>query len=311
MADNLIYGLLKDEIVTIEDVESGLKCNCICPHCKTKLIAKKGNIREHHFSHYNADDCLWRGESLFHKISKEIIKNSKTIKLPKVTVKNHPDIILFEETVINIDNVILEQKVGDFIPDIIIETKGKQLLVEIYYRHEIDYFKQRKIRKKKIPTIEIDINPIVNELYNQKDFLLKSSKFQNFLINNTSNKKWIYNPKIEKTDNSLKENYADKQFIKRNKFKHYEGHYEEFIFTEYCPLEKRKWKSGINKNKSYAKYPEDCKRCDYFLGIGEKEIIGSVTGVVHSKENAVLCIGHMYSSFKTDLHIAIKKISTK
>lgn len=308
MNSNLIYGLLNDEIVTIEEVESGLNCNCTCPKCGVKLIAKKGNIREHHFSHFNSTDCFWRGESLFHKIAKEIIQNSKKLKLPKVHLRNHPEVVIYEETTISIDNIILEKKINNFIPDIIIETKGKQLLIEIFYQHGIGFSKQQKIERKGIPTIEIDINPIVKRLYKQKDYLLKSSEFKDFLINNTSHKRWSYNPISKKIDSVLKEEYTEKHSIKSFKFNHYEGYVESFVYTEYCPLKKRKWKSGFYKDKPYAKVYEDCRKCEYNLGIGEHEIIGSKTGIVHSKENAIFCLGHMHSKFKTDLLIAVNKI---
>lgn len=39
---NLIYALKVAEIVNIAGVESGKKCNCVCPACGEQLIAKKG-----------------------------------------------------------------------------------------------------------------------------------------------------------------------------------------------------------------------------------------------------------------------------
>ena len=38
----LIYGLQNNKIINIENVESGLACNCQCPSCGEKLVAKKG-----------------------------------------------------------------------------------------------------------------------------------------------------------------------------------------------------------------------------------------------------------------------------
>lgn len=39
---NFTYALRNNELIYIEDVESGLSCNCVCPACNGKLIAKKG-----------------------------------------------------------------------------------------------------------------------------------------------------------------------------------------------------------------------------------------------------------------------------
>jgi hypothetical protein len=47
----LKYGIDPEGIlVEIEDVRSG-KTSLLCPYCKTKLTAKKGRIKEHHFAH--------------------------------------------------------------------------------------------------------------------------------------------------------------------------------------------------------------------------------------------------------------------
>ncbi|WP_413699273.1 hypothetical protein ACLKMH_17485 [Psychromonas sp. KJ10-10] len=42
----LHYGLVNKQLKHISEVESGLGCNCYCPHCSSQLIAKKG-ILEH------------------------------------------------------------------------------------------------------------------------------------------------------------------------------------------------------------------------------------------------------------------------
>ena len=39
----LIYALKDGEITSIADVESGLKCGCVCPACGEPLVAKKGS----------------------------------------------------------------------------------------------------------------------------------------------------------------------------------------------------------------------------------------------------------------------------
>ena len=55
----LIYGLRDGDPVRDSDVASGLECNCICPECKTPLIAKKGPIKQ--FAHSAETDCTLSG----------------------------------------------------------------------------------------------------------------------------------------------------------------------------------------------------------------------------------------------------------
>ena len=44
---NMIYALQDNNLVHISDVPSGSQCNCFCPACGGKLIAKKGEIKRH------------------------------------------------------------------------------------------------------------------------------------------------------------------------------------------------------------------------------------------------------------------------
>lgn len=47
--NQLIYTLKDGVATSIENVESGLKCGCICPSCGEPLVVKKGTKRMHHF----------------------------------------------------------------------------------------------------------------------------------------------------------------------------------------------------------------------------------------------------------------------
>ncbi len=63
MSVHLEFGLRKDKLYHVSEVEFGLECNCICPSCKAILVAKKGEIREHHFAHHRISPCPNGAES--------------------------------------------------------------------------------------------------------------------------------------------------------------------------------------------------------------------------------------------------------
>lgn len=52
----LPFGQLNGELVHITEVGSG-KSKVICPFCQAQLIAKKGSVKQHHFSHQKTTIC--------------------------------------------------------------------------------------------------------------------------------------------------------------------------------------------------------------------------------------------------------------
>lgn len=46
-------------IVHVGEVPSGLACDCKCLDCDEPLIARKGEIREHHFGHTSSKEHDW------------------------------------------------------------------------------------------------------------------------------------------------------------------------------------------------------------------------------------------------------------
>ena len=78
----LTYGLNLDnnQLVSINDVERGLECNCVCHKCGSKLVAKKGEERIHHFAHYDKEDCGGGQMTALHIYVQKILKERKNYK---------------------------------------------------------------------------------------------------------------------------------------------------------------------------------------------------------------------------------------
>lgn len=54
------FGKRKGQLITIGDLtpdERGAKCNCICPYCEGKFLAKIGSVRSPHFAHEKDSMC--------------------------------------------------------------------------------------------------------------------------------------------------------------------------------------------------------------------------------------------------------------
>jgi len=151
---NLVYALKDGAIVNIAEVDSGLKCNCICPACGERLIAKKGSKKVHHFAHHSGTNCEYGYETSLHLAAKSILMNAKKMTLPAVYVhfKNtgRSKALVSEPREITIDHVELEKRYDDIVPDVVVYSEGKFFFVEIFVTHSIDDLKLNKLKREDI-----------------------------------------------------------------------------------------------------------------------------------------------------------------
>ena len=81
----LPVGIDKDtgSLLRIDEVRRGLGCNCLCPGCETPLVARKGELKAHHFAHHTPppESTLSCAESALHKWAKNIVAKQRTWSL--------------------------------------------------------------------------------------------------------------------------------------------------------------------------------------------------------------------------------------
>lgn len=270
----LPYGLRKSRLFHISEVESGLKCDCICPKCKSKLIAKKGEEKSHHFAHHQEKECIGGLETAIHFMAKQTIYDNELLVTPEFTKETflednrakrvYGEKVVIKPSKIKFEKVELECSQKGFRPDVVGFKNGKQLFIEIKVTHEVDEQKKKNIESLKHPMIEIDLSDLKVETFNDHD------KFVNEVLFEKNNRTWINNPKAE----SLYQLNMTKLREKVEKInKGYEIEERKKRKVEYQRKYLRK------KNSSLLKLIKDSftdnwkkKRNQYFLKKDEQEI---------------------------------------
>lgn len=80
----LPFGLLGNEMVRPEAVPNGKACGCICPECKSSLVAKNaGQKVRPHFAHTAGMGSELCGETAMHLMAKQVLTRSHQLVLPK------------------------------------------------------------------------------------------------------------------------------------------------------------------------------------------------------------------------------------
>lgn len=244
----LEYGVKDGKIISIMDIpveNKGLQCECVCPGCGGKLVARKGAKKKHHFAHYNEPcNLAVAQQTALHMLAKEIIEQEKTFMFPGYAISYkeinwkpdyssynyhpEPELQYRKPCKARCETVALEKKVSDFVPDIIVEVKGKACLIEIAVTHFVDEEKQKKIEATGLPLVEVDLSSLHGQM-------LSRDVIRDVLVNQTSGKTWIYNPIREE---ALA--WAESEFQRR---------YEASVETEDKRQEERKQQEEQSRQK--------------------------------------------------------------
>lgn len=175
------------QLITIKNAMRGLACNCTCACCGEPVVARKGLIREHHFSHHsNKESCFIHRESLLHLYAKEVICNQLGVQLPPLpgTWPESED----KTSWWDFERVDEEVPQQGFQPDLVAHLRnGDQLFIEVAVTSFIGEEKLERIKSAGINTVEIDLSEL---LFSKQP--IPSEEVRAHILNLTHNKSWIY-----------------------------------------------------------------------------------------------------------------------
>lgn len=250
VSEDTQFGIDKEtnSIIHISEVpneKKGLKCNCVCPCCKSILVANKGEKNRPYFSHYNKEVCSGALETALHLFAKEVISSNRRLGLPDLFLKynkledvfftrsqtgfieyldiqytqissnenNYIEHQIVKNGFIDFDKVEIEQSYEGIIPDLICYKNEKPLFVEIYVTHEVDANKLTRLQDLNISTIEINLGKDIKDFYN-----FNREEVIDLIVSKTYNKKWLYHRKLENYKKKLIEDQLKLRdlYLKKN-----------------------------------------------------------------------------------------------
>jgi hypothetical protein len=205
------------EMVDVNDVPNGLACDCICPSCKTPLVARQGNDREWHFAHApkgvydkTSNECKYSVYVSIGLMAKRLFLTCKTVSLPdffirlpkrdKVTNRlEFADSQVTGASVVNIESCQVETDLDGLGVDILVYVKGVPLVFYLIHPERALPVHEDDFKGRKIGVVSIDLGAFLNVLHTSSGVaggylscLAKS------LFEDSVGKKWVFHPKIEK-----------------------------------------------------------------------------------------------------------------
>jgi hypothetical protein len=201
LTTKLAHGHRKGKLISIDEVESGLKCESHCLKCQAPLVAKKGTKKEHHFAHYRVAECAGAQMTALHMRIEMLIAKHGYMTFPNVLCSNG-EILRAKETIcFERGSVVVED--SSFLskwhikPDVSAVVNGSTYLIEIAVTHLVDDDKLRKLIELGLPTLEVRLS--VEEHGNFSDTELES-----FILDTHLCKNWLVHPARAKQEFELK-----------------------------------------------------------------------------------------------------------
>lgn len=184
------FGLNEfNELVHVSEVARGLACQCRCVGCEEPLVARQGQVRDHHFAHAsNFEACESNFESLLHRYAKQLIAQAGGLLVPTT-----PQVRAFmgwdeddtERLLLAQGDVLAEVSLGGIRPDLLLTTcDGVQVAIEIAYSSFCDADKIRQFEELGLPVIEIDLSTFKPEGF-------EPEAVRRAVVQATDRKKWL------------------------------------------------------------------------------------------------------------------------
>jgi hypothetical protein len=177
-------------VVHVDEVPNGGKCGCLCPACKSPVIAKNGgDERAHHFAHDGRVEDQYCSETALHFAAKQIVADNKKVLLPSPTLLSNEG-----GTIVDFSDIYIEHKLSTgtddhshIVADCFGITATKSIIVEIAVHHEVDLNKLMKIEYLGIPAIEISLRDFSNISWDWESLT-------NEVLYSAQRRKWLWQP---------------------------------------------------------------------------------------------------------------------
>ncbi|MEJ8855926.1 competence protein CoiA family protein [Variovorax robiniae] len=189
-----------DRFVHVTEVERGLACDCRCAVCGEQVIARQGDVREHHFAHSsNAQPCASSYESDLHRFAKRVIVEAGGLVVPVNAAAalalglgddKGPRILLactsIEEEVV----------VGDRRPDLLAATTaGISVAIEVAYTSFCDSQKRQDYGDLRLSALEIDLRAFTPTAFDV-------GRVKHALLEDIACKSWLWPVRLEEAEPS-------------------------------------------------------------------------------------------------------------
>lgn len=175
------FGLKDDILVEVGEVSQGLACGCICPACRSPLVARHGQINIHHFAHHSRASCTEAmGQAMLLAIVEALQVPACKLGLPGP----QPRVLALEAVSLPVTAVP-----GGAAVQVWYRQRPLQLLVE--WDLTASTATRTQWRTQCVPSIALNLTAFVREIQHGQQKQIRKRDVQ-FWLQTEGHKSWIY-----------------------------------------------------------------------------------------------------------------------
>jgi ssDNA-binding Zn-finger/Zn-ribbon topoisomerase 1 len=214
--NHIPFGLRESDeaIVDVFAVKRGRECGCICPSCRTPLIARQGEEKVWHFAHASrhvydrtAQECDFSFYVSVRLMARQLIGSRLTLALPdyrgRVTqyVEDLHQTRTLDYLVTEARSVELEHvEVETCFADVAVDVKGKvgnfDFVIYLVHPGRVVPTELESLDGAKAGVVAIDLQKMAGALARVKDAGgTYSQALGEFLAKNVASKRWVFHPR--------------------------------------------------------------------------------------------------------------------
>ena len=154
-----------NKLVHVTEVETGINCACICPHCEDKLTAKnrvfEGRRKDFYFSHQNFKESRSCLMTQLHLAAQDYFLKLDTFILPHYTFLYRNELLTQPPRKIRIETATKEYGIDKFFADVMLVTDIGNIYIEIAVTHKNTAEKNVFYKNNKLISLEYDLGSLI------------------------------------------------------------------------------------------------------------------------------------------------------
>lgn len=179
-------------VLHISAVPRGLACECRCLDCDKPLVARKGDVLEHHFGHESGNEHNWAWETHLHAYAKQLIAEAGGLAVPlHAGVTAHLGLPVHDTSgylrAAGAQPIRQEVSMGSVRPDLVLSLPDRELQIafEVRVTHACDRTKVEEFKRRRLAALEIDLSRFPPHRFDP-------ARIKEAVLRQTSNKRWLW-----------------------------------------------------------------------------------------------------------------------